>query len=197
MVAPTQGSVTINGVPVEKSTEEIGMVFQTPALLPWRTVIRNVILPIEIQGLDTEKGLEQAKKLLEIAGLKGFENSHPYELSGGMQQRVSICRSLIHDPPLLLMDEPFGALDAITRDQMNEELLRIWSITKKTVIFITHNIEEAVFLADYVIVMSACPAVVIDKVKIDLPRPRASSVKETEPFLKHATHIYSKIGTTK
>ncbi len=156
----------------------MGFVFQKSLLLHWRKVLDNVLLPIEILKLDRKKYTRRAMDLLELVGLKGFEKCYPNELSGGMQQRVSIARALIHDPKLILMDEPFGALDAITREKMNFELMRIWSEAKKTVIFITHEINEAVFLSDRVIVLSARPSRMVDCFDIGLPRPRIARVQD-------------------
>lgn len=169
---------------------EMGFVFQKPLLLHWRKVLDNVLLPIEILKLDRKKYVSTAMDLLELVGLKGFEHCYPNELSGGMQQRVSIARALIHDPKLILMDEPFGALDAITREKMNFELMRIWSEAKKTVIFITHEINEAVFLSDRVIVLSARPSRMVDCFDIELPRPRTLEIKTSTEFSRYATAIY-------
>jgi NitT/TauT family transport system ATP-binding protein len=169
---------------------EMGFVFQKALLLHWRRVLDNVLLPIEILKLDRKKYTSHAMDLLELVGLKGFENCYPNELSGGMQQRVAIARALIHDPKLILMDEPFGALDAITREKMNFELLRIWSEAKKTVIFITHEINEAVFLSDRVIVLSARPSRMVDCFDIKLPRPRTLELKTTPEFSRYAVEIY-------
>jgi NitT/TauT family transport system ATP-binding protein len=156
------------------------MVFQHPTLLPWRTVTQNVLVPVEVQRLDKRRYRERAAELLALVGLAGFEDKYPNELSGGMQQRAGICRALVHDPDVLLMDEPFGALDAMTREQMNLELLRIWAEAGKTVVFITHSISEAVFLADRVLVMSPRPGRVVEIVDVDLPRPRDLEVMGTD-----------------
>lgn len=147
LIPKTDGTVIVNDNEVTGPQPNIGMVFQSPVLLKWRKVIDNVLLPIEILRLDRKEFEKKAYELIELVGLKGFEVKYPNELSGGMQQRVSICRALIHDPPLLLMDEPFGALDALTRDELNLELLRIWSETKKTILFVTHSIPESVFIS--------------------------------------------------
>lgn len=176
------------------ASREVGFVFQESLLLPWRKVIDNVLLPIEILKMDRILYKERAMKLLELTGLKRFEKSYPNELSGGMQQRVSIARALIHDPKLILMDEPFGALDAITRERMNLELLRIWTESKKTVLFVTHGINEAIFLSDRVIVLSARPSKVIATVDIDLPRPRNLEVRTSPKFGKYAFQIYKYLG---
>ncbi|MDD7271636.1 MAG: ABC transporter ATP-binding protein [Spirochaetales bacterium] len=170
--------------------KEVGFVFQKALLLDWRKVIDNVLLPIEILKLDKKKYTNRAMELLDMVGLKGFENRYPNELSGGMQQRVSIARALIHDPKLILMDEPFGALDAITREKMNLELMRIWSESQKTVLFITHEIAEAVFLSDRVIVLSARPSRQVGSFDIDLPRPRNIELKTTSEFNKYVIDVY-------
>ncbi|MTA87361.1 MAG: ATP-binding cassette domain-containing protein, partial [Actinobacteria bacterium] len=154
LISKTEGSAKISGSEVTKPLSEIGMVFQAPTLLPWRTILENVMVPIEIQKKDKNEGLKKANELLELAGLKGFEDKYPNELSGGMQQRAGICRALVHAPSVLLMDEPFGALDAMTREYMNLELLRIWKESNQTIALVTHSITEAVFLSDRVIVMS-------------------------------------------
>ena len=172
---------------------EVGFVFQKALLLDWRKVIDNVLLPIEILKLDKKKYVDKAYELLELVGLKGFEKSYPNELSGGMQQRVSIARALIHDPKLILMDEPFSALDAITREKMNLELLRIWSESQKTVLFITHEIPEAVFLSDRIVVLSARPSKMIGLLDIGLPRPRGLEIKATPEFNKYHLEVYSKL----
>ncbi len=171
--------------------KEVGFVFQKALLLDWRKVIDNVLLPIEILKLDRKKYIPRAMELLELVGLKGFEHCYPNELSGGMQQRVSIARALIHDPKLILMDEPFGALDAITREKMNFELLRIWSEAKKTVLFVTHEINEAVFLSDRIVVLSARPSRMVGSVEIDLPRPRTLEQKLLPEFNRYALDIYN------
>jgi NitT/TauT family transport system ATP-binding protein len=168
----TTGEVTLKGTPVDRPRRDIGMVFQSPVLLPWRTVLDNALLPVKVLGLDRKTYLKTALELIELVGLKGFEQKYPFELSGGMQQRNAIVRALVFDPSILLMDEPFGALDAMTREVMNAELLRIWDEKKKTVFFITHSIPEAVFLADRVLVMSPRPGRIVGTVTVDLPRPR-------------------------
>jgi NitT/TauT family transport system ATP-binding protein len=174
----------------------VGIVFQSAVLLAWRTVIQNILLQAEIRGLPQEESLERAHQLIEMAGLKGFEHKFPKQLSGGMQQRVSICRALLHNPSVLLMDEPFGALDAMTREKMNLELQDIWSKAKKTVLLITHSIPEAIFLSDRVIVMSERPGSIAAIYDIDLPRPRTLEMMGTSEFAHFSsqirTHFFSK-----
>lgn len=191
------GNVIVRGEKVSKPVDGVGMVFQTPTLLPWRKNLQNVLLPIEMMEKNVEDYTKTALDLLELTGLKGFEDKYPFELSGGMQQRVSICRALIHEPQILLMDEPFGALDALTRDELNLELLRIWEKKKKTVIFITHSIPEAVFLSDRVMVMSPRPGRVIHEERIELSRPRTSRDREEEKYSRYLATIRRAIGADK
>ena len=175
LTEPTTGEVYVRGQKVVNIIQNVGMVFQSPVLLKWRTVLKNIMLPIEIKKLSEKEYLEKAHNLIELAGLKGFEDKYPNELSGGMQQRVSICRALITDPDILLMDEPFGALDALTREQLNRELINIWQYKKKTVVFVTHSVNEAVYLSDKIFVMSPRPGTIIEEINVDLPRPRIRS----------------------
>jgi len=170
---------------------DVGVVFQAPVLLPWRTVLQNVLLPIEFRRLPMAGYRRRAGELLAMVGLGDFMSRYPHELSGGMQQRAAIVRALVQDPQILLMDEPFGALDAMTREQMNLEVLRIWRSSGKTVIFVTHSIIESVFLSDRVFVMTPRPGTIADVVAIDLPRPRELSVVNTERFGAYAGHIRS------
>jgi NitT/TauT family transport system ATP-binding protein len=173
---------------------DVGMVFQQALLLKWRTILENVILPAEILGLPNREAKERARDLLNMVGLQGFENKYPYELSGGMQQRASIARALVHDPKLILMDEPFGALDALTREKMNLEMLRIWQQSSKTIIFVTHSIQEAVFLGSRCAVLTAGPARMADYFDIVLPLPRTLDVKTTEQFGTYTKRIYRLLG---
>lgn len=165
------------------------MVFQRDVLLDWRTILDNVLLQAEFLGYSKSEYRAKAQQLLARFGLSDFENRHPWELSGGMRQRASICRALLCEPELLLMDEPFGALDAMTRDDLNVELARIWQGTNKTVLFITHSIQEAVFLSDRVVMMSRSPGQIVDIINIELPRPRPLSIRETSPFGEYTHHI--------
>jgi NitT/TauT family transport system ATP-binding protein len=173
---------------------DIGMVFQQPLLLKWRRILDNVLLPAEILGLPLAESRERARELLALVGLRGSEEKFPYELSGGMQQRAAIARALIHDPKLILMDEPFGALDALTREQMNLEMLRIWRESGKTILFVTHSIQEAVFLASHCAVLTAGPARMAEYFPILLPFPRALPIKTTDEFGVYARRIYDSLG---
>ncbi|CAN5337137.1 ABC transporter ATP-binding protein [soil metagenome] len=184
-----EGSVQMDGQPIIGTRRDIGVVFQNSILLPWRTVLENVMLPAEILGLDIKASRARAMKLLQMVGLAGFENKQPLQLSGGMQQRASIARALLHDPKILLMDEPFGALDAMTREQMNLELQRIWAQSGKTVILITHSIPEAIFLGDVVFVMTARPGTLERVIRIDLPRPRSMDMMSMLGFADAAHEI--------
>jgi NitT/TauT family transport system ATP-binding protein len=173
---------------------DIGMVFQQPLLLKWRRILDNVLLPAEILGLPLAASRERARSLLALVGLGGAEQKYPYELSGGMQQRAAIARALIHDPKLILMDEPFGALDALTREKMNLELLHIWQEAKKTIVFVTHGITEAVFLGTRVIVLTAGPARMADNFRVDLPHPRTLDMKTSETFGEYTRRVYRLLG---
>jgi len=187
----TAGSVELNGKPLRGPTPQAAVVFQSPVLLPWRTVLDNVLLPIEFRKWPMASYRQSAADLLAMVGLSEFAQRYPFELSGGMQQRTAIVRALVQDPRLLLMDEPFGALDAMTREQMNLELMRIWSKSDKTVIFITHSIAEAIFLSDRVIAMTARPGTIADVITINLPRPRELSVINTDRFGRYAAKLRS------
>jgi len=193
LLEPATGKIYIHGHLLSKPRREVGFVFQAPSLLPWRTVLRNVTLPLEIKIQNGLSAKEKALELLELVGLLGFENAYPHELSVGMQQRVSIARALIHDPSILLLDEPFGSLDAITREQMNLELLRIWEASKKTVVMVTHNIQEAIFLADRVLIMSPRPGHIEAIVPLDLPRPRRPEMVYNQNFRTLFQKVHSLI----
>jgi NitT/TauT family transport system ATP-binding protein len=185
----TSGEVLLRERAVDGPSREVGVVFQAPVLLPWRNVLQNVMLPVEIQRRDRVAYERRARDYLKLVGLEGFEGKYPNELSGGMQQRVGISRALVHEPALLLMDEPFGALDAMTREAMNLELLRIWRESRKTVLLVTHSIPEAVFLADRVIVMTPRPGRISEIMKVDLPRPRHLEIINSEPFGRYVAAI--------
>jgi NitT/TauT family transport system ATP-binding protein len=190
----SSGSVLVSGQPIEGPSRQLGVVFQEPLLLPWRNIIENVMVPIEIQRRDQQTFKGNATQLLQLVGLEGFEKKYPRELSGGMQQRVGIARALIHDPDFLLMDEPFGALDAMTREQMNLELLHIWAEKKKTVLLVTHSIAEAVFLADRIVVMTPRPGRISEIVNVDLPRPRHLTMINSDVFGKYVSRVRSHFG---
>jgi NitT/TauT family transport system ATP-binding protein len=175
-------------------SRDVGMVFQAPLLLKWRRILQNVLLPAEILGLPGKESAERARELLALVGLSGYEDKYPYELSGGMQQRAAIARALVHDPKLVLMDEPFGALDALTREKMNLELLRIWKEAGKTIVFVTHGISEAVFLGNRVVVLTAGPARMADNFPIDLPYPRTLDMKTHERFGEYTRRVYKLLG---
>ncbi|MDE0057428.1 MAG: ABC transporter ATP-binding protein [Defluviicoccus sp.] len=188
---PTDGRIAVEGVsPEEARMRRIyGYVFQAPVLYPWRTVERNITMPLEIMGLSRAERQERARHYLELVNLTGFERKFPWQLSGGMQQRVSIARALSFEPDLLLMDEPFGALDEITRDHLNEQLLRLWESTGKTVVFVTHSIPEAVFLSSRIVVMSPRPGRIVDVIDCELPRDRTLDIRETPEFLETALRV--------
>ena len=189
LINPSAGEIRIKDVKVAGPRREIGVVFQSPVLLPWRTVLQNVLFPIELLKLPRPQYRRRALELLRMAKIDEFSGLLPRQLSGGMRQRVAICRALVHDPSILLMDEPFSALDAITRDEMAVELQRIWQANRKTVIFVTHSIREAAFLSDRVLVMGRRPATIIDELAIELPRPRAIAVTEDETFNRLVRHL--------
>ena len=189
LVPATSGSIGIDGRPVVEPPDDIGIVFQTPVLMAWRSVLRNIMLPVEVRKLDKASHLARAQALIEMTGLKGFENKFPWQLSGGMQQRAALCRALVHDPRIVLMDEPFGALDALTRERMNVELQRIHFETRKTILLITHSIPEAVFLADRVIVMTERPGAIAAIYDVALPRPRRLSMMGEPAFIEIAKAI--------
>jgi len=194
-VTPISGGViVVDGRAVDGPQVDVGMVFQSPALPPWRKVIDNVLLPIEVLDKKPADYRDKALALLDLVGLRDFANRWPRELSGGMRQRVAICRALIHDPSLLLMDEPFGALDAMTRENLQAEIMRIWEETHKTILFVTHSIDEAVLLSDRVIVMSARPGRIVEEVAIDLPRPRTAESRSGADFQRYALHLRRRLG---
>lgn len=189
LVAKSSGRLRVLGDDMTGPSRRIGMMFQTPVLLPWRTNLDNVLLPIEVFDLDRRHFVSRARELLQLVGLAAFADRYPMELSGGMQQRVAICRMLLCDPPILLMDEPFSALDEMTREFMNIELLRIWEALSSTVLFVTHNIGEAVFLSDRVVVMTARPGRIARIVPVDLPRPRTKATLSSDAFFHQVTAV--------
>ncbi len=185
----TSGSITVNGKPVSGPVSDVGIVFQSPVLLDWRNTLNNVLFQADMRGLDVAQYKERAMQLLHQVGLQDFADRYPHELSGGMRQRASIARALLHNPPLLLMDEPFGALDALTREQMRLDLEKLWLSTGKTVVFITHSVDEAVLLADRVIVMSARPGKIDRELRIDLPRLRGLEARREQRFFDACDEI--------
>jgi NitT/TauT family transport system ATP-binding protein len=188
---PTSGTLLVNGMSAEQARLErrYGYVFQAPALFPWRTIEKNLKLPLEVMGFSDSEQQQRAARYLALVNLTGFERKYPWQLSGGMQQRVSIARALSFDPDLLLMDEPFGALDEIVRDHLNEQLLQLWDKTKKTVLFVTHSIPEAVFLSTRIVVMSPRPGRIIDIIDCNFPRQRTLEIRETPEFLRIAQRV--------
>jgi len=190
----TSGRIAVNGRLVTGPSSDVGIVFQSPVLLPWRTTLENVLLPVDILRLEKAKYVSRANELLKLVGLDGFAHAYPQELSGGMQQRAAIARALVYDPPILIMDEPFGALDAMTREQMNVEVQRIWETSGKTVIFITHSIPEAVLLADRVVLMSPRPGQILKVMDIDISRTRTLDDMVTTAFGDYVREIRSALG---
>ncbi|HET7341882.1 MAG TPA: ABC transporter ATP-binding protein [Methylomirabilota bacterium] len=193
LVAPTAGRVAVRGRPVTGPLRDVGMVFQSPVLLPWRTALANVLFTAEMSGAGAAGYRSKARELLRLAGLAGFEHRYPHELSGGMQQRVAICRALLLDPSLLLMDEPFGALDVMTREKLAFELQRMWAATRTTVLFVTHSITEAVLLSDVIVVMTARPGTVRAVIAVDLPRPRDAKTLSDPRFVELAAAVRDNI----
>jgi NitT/TauT family transport system ATP-binding protein len=190
LLPPTSGGFTFAG----GLRPRIGMVFQQANLMPWRTVLENILLPLELQGLPAGEAQRRARELVELVGLQGFEHGWPRDLSGGMAQRVAIARALVHDPDLLLLDEPFGSLDALTRERMWTELSRIWQVRRKTVLMVTHSISEALFLADRVLVLTQRPGRIKLDLEVDLPRPRQDEMRYTPPFGALARRLKEAIG---
>jgi NitT/TauT family transport system ATP-binding protein len=191
LIEPSHGDVTVNGKPARQARRDhdYGIVFQDSVLFDWRTVVRNIALPLELAGWDRDRRRQRIDEMLELVELQGFEDHYPWQLSGGMQQRVSIARALSFDPALLLMDEPFGALDEMTRERLNAELLRIWHASASTVVFVTHSIAEAVFLSTRVVVMSPRPGRISKLIPIDLPQPRTAATREDPRFFELATEV--------
>ncbi|PSC02518.1 ABC transporter ATP-binding protein [Alsobacter soli] len=197
LVSPTSGAVSVLGLSPQEARlkRSLGFVFQDAALLPWRTALQNVELPLEVGGAKAlPAGAPTPRELLKLVGLEGWEGSYPHELSGGMRQRVSIARALLGGPRLLLMDEPFGALDEITRDRLNEELRRIWQETGTTIMFVTHSVYEALFLGEQVLVLAANPGRVTELVDVGLPRDRTLKIRETQPFVEIAANLRDLLG---
>jgi NitT/TauT family transport system ATP-binding protein len=195
LLRPSRGAVSLFGTPVTAPRPDVGIVFQNATLVPWKSVEENVLLPIRTLGLDLAQGREKTRALLGLVGLGAFTRHYPHELSGGMQQRVAIARCLVHDPRLLLMDEPFAALDAMTREHMQLELQRIWIAARKSVLFITHSIPEAVLLSDRIVVLAARPGRLIEDIAVDLPRPRTIATLAEPRFAEITTHLRQLFST--
>jgi NitT/TauT family transport system ATP-binding protein len=193
LIKPTAGSIKVDGAAVVGPGPDRAFVFQQDSLLPWRTVIENVAYGLQLSGVPKREALKKCQRFIEMTGLQGFENYYPHQISGGMRQRANVARALVVDPKLLLLDEPFAALDSQTREIMQSELLRIWSQQRKTVLFVTHQIDEAVFLSDRVVVLSARPGTVREIIPVDFPRPRDLSIKRTERFLRIVDHVWQLI----
>lgn len=187
----SSGMIAIDGVPVSGARRDIGLVFQSPVMLPWRTILKNVLVPAEVLKMNSAASRQRAHELLKLVGLDGFGDRYPDELSGGMRQRAAIARALMHDPNILLMDEPFGALDALTREAMNLELLRIWQASRKTVILVTHSIEEALLLADRVAVFSPRPGHIREIIDVPISRPRSAATRTDPVFIELANRLRS------
>jgi NitT/TauT family transport system ATP-binding protein len=194
LLGPSSGTISLQNSPVSGPRRDVGIVFQSPVLLPWRTVFQNAMLPVRVQRLDQSVYARRARDLLEMVGLADFGDRYPWELSGGMRQRAAIVRALVHDPAILLMDEPFGALDAMTREQLDMELLRIWRESGKTIVFVTHSLSEAIFLADRCLVLCSRPGRLVDLVEVCLPRPRSLSLENTPEFGIYVQRIRRALG---
>ena len=197
LLEPSTGEITVGGRKVSGPRRDVGVMFQTSVLFPWRTVLENVLLPIEVFGLGRAAAIDKARGILRLVGLDGREGAYPRELSGGMQQRAALSRVLITDPPIILMDEPFGALDEFTRERMNLELLRIWQERGQTIIFVTHSINEAVFLSDRIVVMDTLPGRVLAVVEVPLARPRSIEVMKSPEFAKTAFEVREYLGVAR
>lgn len=194
LISPSVGTVSVQGKTVNRAISDLGFIFQSDLLLEWRSVLGNILLQADVRGMPKVAARKKALDLLRQVGLEGFENRNIWELSGGMRQRVAICRALLPSAGLLLMDEPFGALDALTRDQINLDMQNIWALERPTALLITHSIAEAIFLSDRVLVMSSRPGRIIDEVKIDLPRPRTIEVRDSAAFVSYQRRIRMGIG---
>ena len=194
LIAPDDGAITIDGLPVADADQRVGLVFQEPRLLPWRRAIDNVAFPLQLGGVGRDERSQRARQLLDLVGLGAFEKAYPHQLSGGMRQRVAIARALARDPSILLLDEPFSALDALTRERFNAELLELWQRTRTTIVLVTHSIAEAVFVADEVAVLSARPGRVVARVPVPLARPREAAALDSVAFSRTAATIRAHLG---
>ena len=194
LIPKTSGAAFVHGTEVTGPLRQIGIMFQTPVLFPWRTILQNLLLPAEVYGLEKDECTDRCRQWLELTGLTSFEGAYPRELSGGMQQRAALCRVLAYDPEVLLLDEPFGALDEFTRERMNLEVLRLWHLNEPAIVFVTHNIGEAVFMSDYVTVMTPCLGCVAEVIEIDLPRPREVSLMKTQRYADYVFEIREILG---
>ncbi|MCS7282221.1 MAG: ABC transporter ATP-binding protein [Anaerolineae bacterium] len=194
LIRPVSGQILLRGNPVFQPSREVGFVFQQPALLPWRTALENVALPLEVDGCSRKEALQKARALLRWVGLEGFENAYPTHLSGGMAQRVALARALIHDPSILLLDEPFGSLDALTRETLARELARLWEERRLTVLMVTHSVSEAVFLADRVLVLTPRPTTLAAEVPVSLPRPRDATLLEEPAFIALVREVRERLN---
>src|SRR5438128_7808958 len=197
LLAPSTGEIRVGGREVAGPRRDIGVMFQTPVLFPWRTVLENVLLPIEVFGLERAAAMDKARGILRLVGLDGREGAYPRELSGGMQQRAALSRVLVTDPPIILMDEPFGALDEFTRERMNLELLRIWSERGQSIIFVTHSINEAVFLSDRIVVMDTLPGRLLAVVNVPLAPPRSIEVMKSSELARTAFEVLEHLGVAR
>lgn len=197
LIDATAGRISIGGSDVKAPRRDVGMMFQTPVLFPWRTVLENILLPIEVFGLEKESAIKKGLDILKLVGLDGREQAYPRELSGGMQQRAALSRVLMTDPQIILMDEPFGALDEFTRERMNLELLRIWEERGQTIIFVTHSIVEAVFLSDRIVVMGTGPGRVLSVIDVPLPRPRSIELMKSQDFSNIVFAVRESLGVAR
>jgi NitT/TauT family transport system ATP-binding protein len=194
LLTPDSGTLTIDGQPVADADTRVGFVFQEPRLLPWRRTLDNVSFPLELAGVGRAERGERARRLIDLVGLESFEKAYPHQLSGGMRQRVAIARALARDPSILLLDEPFSALDSLTRERFNAELLEIWQRTQTTIVLVTHDINEAVFLADEVVVLTPRPASIAARVPVALERPRSQAMLDSAEFVRTAAAVRAHLG---
>jgi len=195
LLTPTEGRVHLDGRPLSSPRRQVGYVFQKMSLMPWRTVLGNVVLPLQVAGISRTEAKRRAQDLIDLVGLAGFESAYPRQLSGGMAQRVAIARALVSDPEVLLLDEPFGSLDALSREQMNLDLLRIWQARRVTAVMVTHDLQEAIFLSDRVLVMSPRPGQIRNEITVTLPRPRTLEMVYSQTFGELSHQVREAIGS--